>query len=146
VLLTAIGATAFYSKLQKNMVEGLENKKDDNDDGEEGMGHEEGMTEEEDEDDNEEGMSSKIDYKKTLTDSYDNLNKMIGGEGMQRMTQDTEKLMKTQKQLAKNMENMKPMLENAQSMIKGMGNLDIKGLGDMMNNLGGLGKLRGKTN
>lgn len=146
VLLTAIVATAFYSKLQKNMVEGLENKKDDNDDGEEGMGHEEGMTEEEDEDDNEEGMSSKIDYKKTLTDSYDNLNKMIGGEGMQRMTQDTEKLMKTQKQLAKNMENMKPMLENAQSMIKGMGNLDIKGLGDMMNNLGGLGKLRGKTN
>ena len=46
--------------------------------------------------------------------------------------------MNTQKQLAKNMENMKPMLENAQSMIAGMKGMDLKGLGKMMNQLGGL--------
>ena len=68
---------------------------------------------------------------------------MIGSEGMQRMTKDTERLMETQKQLAKNMESMKPMLENAQNMIKGMGSLDIKGLGKMMNQLGGMGAMRG---
>ena len=96
-------------------------------------------------DDDDEGMvgSSKVDYERTLTDSYKNLNNMIGGEGMQRMTKDTERLMATQKELAKNMENMKPMLENAQNMIKGMGSLDIKGLGKMMNQLGGMGAMRG---
>ena len=46
----------------------------------------------------------------------------------------------------KNMENMKPMLENAQNMIKGMGSMDIKGLGDMMNKLGGMGQSRGNNN
>jgi len=139
VLLTAIVATSLYVRMQKkNIVEGLDNKQaDDGDDDEEDEADEEGE---------DEGMSSKIDYKKTLTDSYDNLNKMIGDEGMQRMTKDTEKLMDTQKQLAKNMENMKPMLENAQNMIKGMGNMDIKGLGDMMNKLGGMGQGRGNNN
>tara|TARA_Y100000992_G_scaffold296507_1_gene258804 strand:- start:936 stop:1610 length:675 start_codon:yes stop_codon:yes gene_type:complete len=153
VLLTAIIATAFYGKIQNlyhpshvnHYIEGMENKKDDDGD-DEGMDHdgEEGM---EDDDDEDEGMvgSSKVDYEKTLTDSYKNLNNMIGGEGMQRMTKDTERLMATQKELAKNMENMKPMLENAQNMIKGMGSLDIKGLGKMMNQLGGLGPMRGKA-
>lgn len=148
VLLTAIIATAFYSKMQhvehrNHYIEGMENKKDD-DGHDEGMDHdgEEGMEDDEDED---EGMigSSKVDYEKTLTDSYKNLNNMIGSEGMQRMTKDTERLMATQKELAKNMENMKPMLENAQNMIKGMGSLDIKGLGKMMNQLGGMGAMRG---
>ena len=148
VLLTAIIATAFYSKIQhvehsNHFIEGMENKKDD-DGHDEGMDHdgEEGM---EDDDEEDEGMvgSSKVDYEKTLTDSYKNLNNMIGGEGMQRMTKDTERLMATQKELAKNMENMKPMLENVQNMIKGMGSLDIKGLGKMMNQLGGMGAMRG---
>lgn len=144
VLLTAIVATALYSNMQKKLVEGLENKKQDDeaeDDDEEGM-------EDEDDDAEEEGMKSgsgKVDYAKTLTDSYKNLNNMMGAEGMQRMTKDTEKLMETQKQLAKNMENMKPMLENAQGMIAGMKGMDLKGLGKMMNQLGGLGPMRGGT-
>ena len=142
VLLTAILATALYSNMQKKLVEGLENKKEemeDDDDDEEGM-------EDEDDEAEEEGMKSgsgRVDYEKTLTDSYKNLNSMIGNEGMQRMTKDTERLMNTQKQLAKNMENMKPMLENAQSMIAGMKGMDLKGLGKMMNQLGGLGAMRG---
>jgi hypothetical protein len=146
VLLTAIIATAFYTKIQDTEhrnyhIEGMENKKDD--DGNDDV-NEEGM-EDDDDDDDDEGMvgSSKVDYEQTLTDSYKNLNNMIGGEGMQRMTKDTERLMSTQKELAKNMENMKPMLENAQNMIKGMGSLDIKGLGKMMNQLGGMGSMRG---
>jgi hypothetical protein len=147
VLLTAIIATAFYTKIQDTEhsnyhIEGMENKKDD--DGNDDV-NEEGMEDDDDDDDDDEGMvgSSKVDYEKTLTDSYKNLNNMIGGEGMQRMTKDTERLMSTQKELAKNMENMKPMLENAQNMIKGMGSLDIKGLGKMMNQLGGMGSMRG---
>ena len=138
VLLTAIFATAFYSKIQH--IEGMEGRKDDDDD-QDDQDDEEGM----EDDDEDEGMvgSSKVDYEKTLTDSYKNLNNMIGSEGMQRMTKDTERLMATQKELAKNMENMKPMLENAQNMIKGMGSLDIKGLGKMMNQLGGMGAMRG---
>jgi|TARA_B110000967_G_C18791241_1_gene513450 hypothetical protein len=143
VLLTSIIATSLYVRMQnKNIVEGLVNKQADD-------GEDEDDDDDDDDDADEaddEGMSSKIDYKKTLTDSYDNLNKMIGNEGMQKMTKDTERLMDTQKQLAKNMENMKPMLENAQNMIKGMGGMDIKGLGNMMNQLGGMGQSRGKNN
>ena len=125
--------------MARNIKEGMTPK---NDDGEEGMGDEE---EDEDDDEVEEMKGSKLDYEKTLTDSYKNLNSMIGGEGMKQMTKDTERLMKTQKELAKNMENMKPMLENAQNMIAGMGKMDIKGLGKMMNQLGGMGVARGKA-
>jgi len=148
VLLTAIIATSLYVRMQhKDIVEGLKTSAGDDE------GDEEEDEDEDDEDEGEEGdegMSNKVDYKQTLTKSYENLNNMIGGEGMQRMTKDTERLMNTQKELAKNMENMKPMLENAQNMIKGMGSMDIKGLGEMMNTMsngmGGMGKDRGKNN
>lgn len=139
VLFSAIVATALYNSMARNIKEGMTHK---NDDGEEGMGDEE---EDEDDDEVEEMKGSKLDYEKTLTDSYKNLNSMIGGEGMKQMTKDTERLMDTQKELAKNMENMKPMLENAQNMIAGMGKMDIKGLGKMMNQLGGMGVARGKA-
>lgn len=142
VLFSAIVATALYNSMARNIKEGMTHK---NDDGEEGMGDEEEGMEHDDDDEVEEMKGSKLDYEKTLTDSYKNLNSMIGGEGMKQMTKDTERLMKTQKELAKNMENMKPMLENAQNMIAGMGKMDIKGLGKMMNQLGGMGVARGKA-
>jgi len=69
-----------------------------------------------------------IDYASTIEDAYDDLNKIIGGEGIQKLTADSQRLMKQQQQLAKAMEGMgpliekmAPMLEGAQSMLKSVG-------------------------
>lgn len=69
-----------------------------------------------------------IDYASTIEDAYDDLNKIIGGEGIQRLTADSQRLMQQQQQLAKAMEGMgpliekmAPMLEGAQSMLKSVG-------------------------
>jgi len=69
-----------------------------------------------------------IDYASTIEDAYDDLNKIIGGDGMQKLTEDSQKLMKQQQDLAKAMESigplvekMAPMLESAQSMFSAVG-------------------------
>jgi hypothetical protein len=68
-----------------------------------------------------------IDYASTVEDAYDDLNKVLGGDGISKLTNDTQRLMQQQMQLAKAMENMGPMIEkmapmlqNAQSMLSNM--------------------------
>ena len=72
-----------------------------------------------------------IDYASTIEDAYDDLNKIIGGDGIQKLTQDSQRLMQQQQQLAKAMEGMgpliekmAPMLQGAQSMLKSVGGDD----------------------
>lgn len=64
--------------------------------------------------------SSHIDYATTLEDAYKNLEKMLGNGGLQNLTADTKKLMEQQTQLFNSMENITPMLAQAQEMMKGM--------------------------
>ena len=64
--------------------------------------------------------SSHIDYASTLEDAYKNLEKMLGNGGLQNLTADTKKLMEQQTQLFNSMENITPMLAQAQQMMKGM--------------------------
>ena len=64
--------------------------------------------------------SSHIDYASTLEDAYKNLEKMLGNGGLQNLTTDTKKLMEQQTQLFNSMENITPMLAQAQQMMKGM--------------------------
>lgn len=73
------------------------------------------------------GAGPQIDYASTVEDAYDNLNSILGGEGIQKLTADSQNLMKQQMQLAKSMESMKPMIATlepmmlqAQEMMKGM--------------------------
>jgi hypothetical protein len=68
-----------------------------------------------------------IDYASTIEEAYDNLNSVIGGDGMSNLTKDTQRLMLQQQQLAKTMESMgpivekmAPMLQSAQSMLSNM--------------------------
>jgi hypothetical protein len=64
-----------------------------------------------------------IDYATTVEDAYDELNNILGSDGIQRLTSDTQSLMKQQMQLAKAMENMVPMVKSLEPMIgnlKGM--------------------------
>ena len=69
-----------------------------------------------------------IDYASTIEDAYDDLNKIIGGDGIKKLTDDSQRLMKQQLQLAEAMkgmgpliEKMAPMLQGAQSMLKSVG-------------------------
>ena len=71
--------------------------------------------------------SSKIDYAATIEDAYDELNKILGSDGIKRLTSDTQGLMKQQADLAKSMEAMTPLIqsimpmaEKAQKMMESM--------------------------
>jgi hypothetical protein len=83
------------------------------------------------------GAGPQIDYAATVEDAYDNLNSILGGEGIQKLTGDTQKLMKQQMQLAESMTAMEPMIaslgpmmKQAQGMMNGLG--DNKGMEDLM--------------
>jgi hypothetical protein len=97
--------------------------------------------------------SSKIDYATTIEDAYDDLNQILGSDGIKNLTDDTQRLMKQQMELAKSMEamtplvqQMLPMAEKAKDMMASMDNNngDMSGLlamaQKMSGNLGGAKK------
>jgi hypothetical protein len=55
--------------------------------------------------------SYNIDYASTVEDAYDELNKIIGSDGIKRLTKDTQGLMKQQLQLTEAMGDMQPMID-----------------------------------
>lgn len=81
-----------------------------------------------------------IDYASTIEDAYDELNKILGSDGIKRLTDDTQGLMKQQAQLAESMKSMgpliqgmAPMMKQAQAILGDMGGGDKEGLGSIMN-------------
>ena len=70
-----------------------------------------------------------IDYSATIEDAYDELNNILGSDGIKNLTSDTQNLMKQQKQLTEAMTQIQPLmqtvgplLEQAQSMMGSMQN------------------------
>jgi hypothetical protein len=63
---------------------------------------------------------SKIDYASTIEDAYDDLNKILGSDGIKRLTDDTQGLIKQQMELAKSMESMTPLVKGMMPMIEQM--------------------------
>ena len=68
-----------------------------------------------------------IDYATTIEDAYDQLNSILGKDGIKNLTADTERLMQQQAQLAGSLkdmgpliEKMGPMMESVQGMMKDM--------------------------
>ena len=59
-----------------------------------------------------------IDYASTVEDAYDELNNIIGGEGIKKLTQDTQGLMKQQLQLAEAMKGMGPLIKGMAPLMK----------------------------
>ena len=81
---------------------------------------------------------SKIDYASTIENAYDDLNKVLGSDGIKSLTDDTQKLMKQQMQLAESMkglgplvEKMMPMAQQMQGMMQGM-DKDGNGMSGLM--------------
>ena len=89
---------------------------------------------------------AKIDYAATVEGAYDELNKILGSDGIKSLTDDTQRLMKQQAELAKTMETFGPMMQQlgpiaaqAQEMMKSMkmdGDGGIASLMKMAQNIG----------
>ena len=62
-----------------------------------------------------------IDYASTIEDAYDELNKIIGGDGIKKLTGDTQNLMKQQMQLAEAMKSMGPLIEQMGPLMQSVG-------------------------
>ena len=74
---------------------------------------------------------NRIDYATTIENAYGDLNNILGSTGIQKLTDDTQRLMGQQLQLAEAMKSMTPLLENAQSMLQGFDLKNLDGLADL---------------
>jgi hypothetical protein len=85
---------------------------------------------------------SSIDYATTIEDAYDNLNSILGKDGIKNLTYDTEKLMQQQAQLAGSLKDMGPMIEKMGPMMEQvnqmMNSMPKKEKEDIMSNVEGL--------
>jgi hypothetical protein len=77
-----------------------------------------------------EKMQPNIDYAATLEQAYDNLDNLIGQDGIKKMGEQTERLASKQKELMQNIEAMAPMLQKAGSLLESM---PLEGLGNLQN-------------
>jgi hypothetical protein len=82
-----------------------------------------------------------IDYASTVEDAYDELNKILGSDGIKRLTNDTQNLMKQQLQLAESMKGMQPLIAGMAPIMQ-----QAKGLLEGMGDNGNLGNLSGIVN
>lgn len=63
---------------------------------------------------------NEIDYASTIEDAYDELNSILGGDGIKRLTSDTQNLMKQQMQLAEAMKGMTPVMQQIAPMVENL--------------------------
>ncbi len=77
-----------------------------------------------------------VDYATTIEDAYDELNNILGSDGIQRLTSDTQNLMKQQMQLAKSMEGMGPIIRSIEPMVQNLQGM-MNQMGDGKEGLGG---------
>ena len=78
---------------------------------------------------------NRIDYAYTVEDAYDDLSKILGGDGIQRLTGDTQQLLEQQVQLVDAMKNMTPLIETAKGLLNGLNMDGLNGLTDIAQKL-----------
>ena len=62
-------------------------------------------------------VNNRVDYAKTLEKTYDNLENLVGKDGVNGLTSQTNVLMDQQQKLMENMKRMEPLLKTAQSFL-----------------------------
>jgi outer membrane murein-binding lipoprotein Lpp len=70
-----------------------------------------------------------VDQAATLEAAYDNLDGIIGKDGINKLTAETSTLLSQQKNLAKTMESMAPLVKNAKEMLSGFNFDSLKAIG-----------------
>jgi len=77
--------------------------------------------------------ANRIDYATTLEEAYDNIENIIGEDGVRGLTDQTKSLMNQQKELMNNMKEMGPLLKSAEGFMQQLtGGGGIKGITDML--------------
>jgi hypothetical protein len=77
--------------------------------------------------------SNRIDYASTLEQAYDNIENIIGEEGVRGLTDQTKSLMNQQKELMNSMKEMGPLLKSAEGFMHQVtGNGGIQGITNML--------------
>ena len=84
-----------------------------------------------------ENFGPRLDYAATIEESYNNLDNILGSDSIKQLSGDTQKLMQQQQNLFNTMNQMVPVLEGAQNMLKGF---DIQGLTKSLENIPGIKK------
>lgn len=62
-------------------------------------------------------VNHRVDYAKTMEKAYDNLENLVGKDGVNGLTSQTNVLMEQQQKLMENMKSMEPLLKTAQSFL-----------------------------
>jgi hypothetical protein len=89
-----------------------------------------------------EEIGKRIDYASTLEQAYDNLQNVLGKDGMSGLTKETQQLVAQQKSLMSTMKDIGPMVQMAMKTLSG---LDMGSLKDTLNNVTGMmNTLKGK--
>ena len=91
-----------------------------------------------DDDEKPENNGNRIDYASTLEQAYDNIENIIGEDGVRGLTDQTKSLMNQQKQLMNNMKDIEPLLKSAQGFMEQMtGNGGLSGISEMLKGFAG---------
>jgi hypothetical protein len=83
----------------------------------------------------------RLDYSATIDESYQNLDNILGSDSIRKLTDDTQRLMGQQQKLYDTMQNMVPVLQGAQNLLK---DFKIEGLTESLKGIG-LGKNNDET-
>ena len=78
-----------------------------------------------------------MDYAATLEQAYDNLEQMLGSDGLKGLTNETKHLVGQQKNLMKTLNNMAPVLNNAKDTLSNLNLPDMDQVKKLMESLQG---------
>ena len=77
--------------------------------------------------DDDESEGHRIDYSKTLEMAYDNLQDVLGKDGIKGLTGETTRLINEQKNLMNSMKSIGPMMNQATSMMESLKKMNVGG-------------------
>jgi hypothetical protein len=78
------------------------------------------------------GPKPKINYASTLESAYDNLDKLLSSDSINKMTADTQRLAEKQQLLMGNIEKLVPFIGKAESLLNNMGSDKMGGMLEKM--------------
>jgi len=81
--------------------------------------------------------ADRIDHAETMHQAYDNLQKMLGADGMKGLASETKNLVAQQKELVDSLGQMAPVLNSAKSTLDSLNLPDMKGITNILSTLKG---------
>lgn len=82
--------------------------------------------------DSDDSVGDRIDYAATMEQAYDNLQKMLGEDGMKSITSETKKLVEQQKDLMGTLNQMAPVLNSAKETLANLNIGDMESMGNIL--------------